>query len=390
MRDLDNVCLEVEHNWEKDYLSVSPEIVQTSTFQFKNFDHYVEVNAHGQHAYTYTRGDNPTLEILEKKIARLEKGECARSYASGMGAISATILSLINKDEHVIIVNTVYGSSVKLIQSLKRFGVESSKIDVCETSEIFDYIQDNTKMIYFESPSSQKFELLDLKMIADVAKEKGIYTVIDNTWSTPLFQNPLEYGIDVVIHSCSKYIGGHSDIVGGIVVTNQKLMKKIDDFGQILVGATMAPMNAWLAIRGLRTLPVRMKSQQETTKQVITYLQNHPCIQHVYHPLVASSSQRALAKTYLKGYSSLLGFELKDANPQIIKTFIDSLNHFTLAYSWGGFESLAMPVFKGNNEEELKQRGLNIGHIRMYLGLEEPELLVEDIKQALEKAYSNH
>ena len=227
-------------------------------------------------------------------------------------------------------------------------------------------------------------------MIADVAKEKGIYTVIDNTWSTPLFQNPLEYGIDVVIHSCSKYIGGHSDIVGGIVVTNQKLMKKIDDFGQILVGATMAPMNAWLAIRGLRTLPVRMKSQQETTKQVITYLQNHPCIQHVYHPLVASSSQRALAKTYLKGYSSLLGFELKDANPQIIKTFIDSLNHFTLAYSWGGFESLAMPVFKGNNEEELKQRGLNIGHIRMYLGLEEPELLVEDIKQALEKAYSNH
>ena len=128
-----------------------------------------------------------------------------------------------------------------MIQSLKRFGVESSKIDVCETSEIFDYIQDNTKMIYFESPSSQKFELLDLKMIADVAKEKGIYTVIDNTWSTPLFQNPLEYGIDVVIHSCSKYIGGHSDIVGGIVVTNQKLMKKIDDFGQILVGATMAP-----------------------------------------------------------------------------------------------------------------------------------------------------
>lgn len=387
MRDLDNVCLEVEHNWEKNYLSVSPEIVQTSTFQFKNFDHYVEVNAHGQHAYTYTRGDNPTLEILEKKIARLEKGECARSYASGMGAISATILSLINKDEHVIIVNTVYGSSVKLIQSLKRFGVESSKIDVCETSEIFDYIQDNTKMIYFESPSSQKFEMLDLELISKFSKDKGIFTIIDNTWSTPLLQNPLVHGIDVVIHSCSKYIGGHSDIVGGVVISSKKIIDEIVEFGQVLLGATMSPMNAWLALRGLRTLPVRLKSQQETLQQVINFLQEDPRIERIYHPLCNGEQQNELAHKYLKGYGSLLGVVLKDANPEIIKRFIDSLEHFTLAYSWGGFESLVMSVYKGNNINEIKERGLSLGQLRMYIGLEDSELLISDLKNALDQAY---
>ncbi len=204
------------------------------------------------------------MKILEDKIAQLEHGQKALSFASGMGAISATILSLIEQSQHVLIVNTVYGSSVKLIQQLSKFGVESTKIDVHQTEEIFKYVKDNTKMIYFESPSSQKFELLDLELIAKFAKERNIYTVIDNTWSMPLLQNPLVHGIDVVVHSCSKYIGGHSDIVGGIVISNEEIMKKIDSFGRVLLGATMSPMNAWLAIRGLRTLPVRLKAQDET------------------------------------------------------------------------------------------------------------------------------
>ena len=206
MKDLENICLSVEHDFDGKYQSVAPEIVQTSSFQFQNFAHYVHVNTDDEFAYTYTRGDNPTLEILEKKIAHLEGAECGRSFASGMGAISGTILSLVKKGDHIIIVNTVYGSSVKLIQQLQKFGVESTKIDVQETKEIFEYMKPETKMIYFESPSSQRFEMLDLEMIANVAKEKNIYTVIDNTWATPLLQNPLKYGIDVVIHSCSKYI----------------------------------------------------------------------------------------------------------------------------------------------------------------------------------------
>lgn len=389
MYDDKNICLELEDGGYE-YYPVAPEIVQTSNFRFKNFQHYVDVNANGEFAYTYTRGDNPTIKILEDKVAKLEGGQKARAFASGMGAISGTILSLVKQNDHIIIVNTVYGSSVKLIQRLEKFGVESTKIDVSDTKEIFKYIKDNTKMIYFESPSSQKFEMLDLEMIADVAKEKGIYTVIDNTWATPLLQNPLAHGIDVVIHSCSKYIGGHSDIVGGVVITNESLMEKIDNFATILLGATMTPINAWLAIRGLRTLPVRIKSQSETVKKVIDTLKNHDKIEKIYHPYAGDSHQKELADHYLKGYGSLLGIVLKDATPEIIERFMDSLKHFTLAYSWGGFESLAMPVYKGNNVEELKQRGLALGHIRVYLGLEDSQLLIDDFLQALEKAYNGH
>lgn len=389
MKDLNNICLEVEHDWKGDYLSVAPEIVQTSSFQFKNFQHYVDVNTGKDTTFTYTRDGNPTLEILENKIAQLEHGKKAMSFASGMGAISAVILSLIEQSQHVLIVNTVYGSSVKLIQQLKKFGVVSTKIDVIQTQEIFKYVQDNTKMIYFESPSSQKFELLDLEMISKFARERNIYTVIDNTWSTPLLQNPLDHGIDVVVHSCSKYIGGHSDIVGGIVITSEQLIDKIENFGRVLIGATMSPMNAWLAIRGLRTLPVRLKAQEESVKQVIEFLKKDQRIEKIYHPICGDKTQKELAAKYLKGNGSLFGFVLKDANPQIIETFIDSLNIFTLAYSWGGFESLAMPVFKGNNIEELKQRHLHLGHIRMYVGLEEPELLIHDIQNALDKAYQS-
>ncbi|MEG0684103.1 MAG: aminotransferase class I/II-fold pyridoxal phosphate-dependent enzyme [Coprobacillus sp.] len=387
MLDLDNVCLEVEKGQGVEYQTISPEIVLTSSFQFKNFEHYVNVNSKGEKAYTYTRDGNPTLAILEEKIAKLEGGECGKAFASGMGAISSAILSLVKQGDHIIIVNTVYGSSVKLIQQMSKFGVESTKIDVVDTKEIFDHIKENTKMIYFESPSSQKFEMLDLEMISKVAREKDIYTMIDNTWSTPLLQNPLKHGIDIVMHSCSKYIGGHSDIVGGVLVSRKELIDKIEAFGQILLGATMSPMNAWLAIRGLRTLPVRLKSQEETLKAVISFMEQDPRIEKIYHPLCNGDKQKALADQYLKGYGSLLGVILKDATPTIIEKFVDTLNHFTLAYSWGGFESLIMPVFKGSNEQELKERGLSLGQLRMYIGLEETELLIDDLKKALDYAY---
>lgn len=381
------VCLEVEKEWSKDYLGVSPDIVQTSNFQFRDFEHYVAVNSKGESAYTYTRGDNPTLHILEEKIAKLEGGDKAQAFASGIGAISATILTLVQQGDHVIVVNTVYGSSVKFIQSLEKFGVMSTKIDVNETNQIWQYVQDNTKMIYFESPSSQKFEMLDLEEISSYCKKKNIYTVIDNTWATPLLQNPLKHGIDIVIHSCSKYIGGHSDVIGGIVISKEEIIQKINNYGQVLVGATISPMNAWLAIRGLRTLPVRLHAQEDSIKKVIAFMQKDERIEKIYHPLAANEQQKALAKRYLSGYGSLFGFVLKDANAKIIQTFIDTLQHFTLAYSWGGFESLIMPVFKGNNEKELKQRGLAFGHMRMYIGLEEVDLLIEDIQIALDKAY---
>lgn len=387
MKDINNICLEVEHGFEKNYQTISPEIALTSSFQFKDFEHYVNVNSKGESAYTYTRDGNPTTAILEEKIVQLEGGEAGKAFASGMGAISSAILSLVQFGDHIIVVNTVYGSAVKLIQQLSKFGVESTKIDVIDTKEIFKHIKSNTKMIYFESPSSQRFEMLDLEMISSVAREKNIYTMIDNTWSTPLLQNPIKHGIDIVMHSCSKYIGGHSDIVGGVLVSRKEIIDKVEAFGQILLGATMSPMNAWLAIRGLRTLPVRLKSQQQSLKTILQFLENNSHIEKIYHPLTNGDKQKELSDKYLNGYGSLLGIVLKDASPIIIQRFVDSLHYFTLAYSWGGFESLIMPVFKGNNEKELKERGLSLGQLRMYIGLEESELLVQDLKQALDYAY---
>ena len=382
-----NICCEVEKGMEKMYHPMVPELVQTSSFYFPTYEEFMAASIDEKNNYVYTRGTNPTTEILEKKIARLERGEKCKVFASGMGAISASILTLAKAGDLIIIVNTVYGSSVKLIKQLSKFGIESTKIDVSDTLEIFDYVKNNTSIIYFESPSSQKFEMLDLELISKFSKDKGIFTIIDNTWSTPLLQNPLVHGIDVVIHSCSKYIGGHSDIVGGVVISSKKIIDEIVEFGQVLLGATMSPMNAWLALRGLRTLPVRLKSQQETLQQVINFLQEDPRIERIYHPLCNGEQQSELAHKYLKGYGSLLGVVLKDANPEIIKRFIDSLEHFTLAYSWGGFESLVMSVYKGNNINEIKERGLSLGQLRMYIGLEDSELLISDLKNALNQAY---
>lgn len=389
MKDLENICLSVDHHLSEDYLPISPQIVQTSSFQFKNYQHYIDVNTHHLPAYTYTRGENPTLATFERKIAQLEHGENAICFASGMGAISATILSLVQKDEHILIVNTIYGSAQKFICELEKFGIQHTVITTTNTADIEAYIKPNTKLIYFESPSSQRFELLDLELISHIAKKHHIYTIIDNTWATPLLQNPLLHGIDVVIHSCSKYIGGHSDIVGGIVIANHAIIKKIRYFGVTFLGATMSPMNAWLAIRGLRTLPVRIKSLDTSIRQVIHFLQSDKRIEKIYHPLCADETQKELANKYLSGMGSLFSFVLKDANPEIIQKFVDTLQYFTLAYSWGGFESLVLPAFKGNNIEELKQRHLSIGHIRMYVGLEEPELLIQDISNALDQAYQN-
>lgn len=387
MKDLGNICLSIEHCLSDDYLPVSPQIVQTSSFQFKNYQHYIDVNTQHLAAYTYTRGENPTLATFERKIAQLEHGDQAICFASGMGAISATLLSLIHKDEHILIVNMIYGSAQKMICELEKFGIQHTVITTTKTINVEAYIKSNTKLIYFESPSSQRFEMLDLQFISHIAKKHHIYTVIDNTWATPLLQNPLLHGIDVVIHSCSKYIGGHSDIVGGVVISNQAIIEKIRHFGVTYLGATMSPINAWLAIRGLRTLPVRMKFLDTSIRQVIQFLQSDHRIEKIFHPLCGDETQQALANQYLSGMGSLFSFVLKDANPEIIQKFVDTLQYFTLAYSWGGFESLVLPAFKGNNIEELRQRHLSIGHIRMYIGLEEPELLIQDISNALDHAY---
>lgn len=383
MINKNNICTELHTKTTLKANPVSPAIIQSSTFYFEDYNQYINVNMGQEELCTYTRGSNPTHHQLEEKLAELEQGEKAILFSSGMGAISSTILSLIQSNDHIIIVNTVYGSSVKLIQQLEKWNISSTHILTLDIQDIENAILDNTRMIYFESPSSQKFELLDLEAIASIAKKNNIITAIDNTWSTPIFQNPLTHGIDIVIHSLSKYIGGHSDLVGGVVISHQDYINKIHNFGSILLGATLSPHDAWLALRGLRTLPVRMKQHNETITYVTHALSNDDRVKYIYQP----SNQKELSNKYLKGQSSLFGLVLNNATPSIIERFINHLELFTIAYSWGGYESLIIPVFKGNNEEELKVRGLDLGHMRIYLGLEDKESLLKDLTDALDYAY---
>lgn len=384
MYDSKNICLELSDTIFIDN-PISPPIYQTSSFHFKDFNQYISVNTKQQSIYTYSRDGNPTTQLLEEKLARLEHGQACKSFSSGMAAISGTILSLVKQNEHIVVVNTVYSSTLSFIKQLSKFGISYTLVQSLQSKEVINAINDNTKLIYMESPSSQKFEMLDFDELVSFCTENNVYTAIDNTWASPLFFNPIDYGIDIVIHSCSKFIGGHSDVVAGVVISTQKIIESIDHFAGIYLGGTLSPHSAWLLTRGLRTLDCRMERVDKNSRIVLEYLKASPYVERIYHPFI---QQPDIASKYLKGSSSLFGFVLKDATLDIIQTFIDNLQLFTLAYSWGGFESLVIPAFKGNNQEEMKQRGLSFGHIRMYVGLEDASSLVNDLDQALHCAYN--
>ncbi|MGX6978138.1 aminotransferase class I/II-fold pyridoxal phosphate-dependent enzyme [Vagococcus elongatus] len=387
MKRPEDICSEIKKEIFKDYIPMSPEIVQTSSFYYPTYDDFIKVADDEKNHYVYTRGNNPTTEILEKKLAQLECGEKCKVFSSGMGGISSVFFTLLSRGDHILMINTVYGEAVSLVSYMEKFGITYDRIDVETTQDIEWHIKENTKLIYFESPSSQKFELLDLELISSIAKKKNIYTIIDGTWASPIFQKPLQHGIDLVIHSLSKYIGGHSDLVGGAVIGDNYLVDEIFEHGHQSLGATISPFNSWLALRGLRTLPVRMKQLDESVRIVIDAIKDDERIAKIFHPYCGDTSQKDLSKQYLSGYGSLLAIDLATQNFEKLLRFVNSLEVVSIGVSWGGFESLALPAFKGNNSEKLAERGLSPSHIRLYIGLEHPESIINDIRQALDQAF---
>ncbi|MEN0660725.1 aminotransferase class I/II-fold pyridoxal phosphate-dependent enzyme [Caldifermentibacillus hisashii] len=385
----EDICTEVFKPISKSYIPMSPEIVQTSSFYYETYEEFMALSVDEKNNYVYTRGSNPTTKILEEMLVKLESGEKCKVFSSGMGAISAAILTLVSQGDHILMLNTVYGETLSFVQYLQKFGIEVTNVYISSADEMKDYLQDNTKLVYFESPSTQRFELLDLAEVTKISKSIGAYTMIDATWASPIFQQPLKYGIDVVMHSLSKYIGGHSDIVGGAIIGKEEIVDKIFECGHQYLGAVNSPINSWLAIRGLRTLPVRMNQLDNSIRQVLDALKDDPRIRKIYHPYVGNDYQKELADKYLSGYGSLFSMELADEDFEKVKRFVNALNYFSIGVSWGGFESLVLPSFKGNNIEKLNYRGLKKSHIRMYVGLENSETLIEDLKQALDKVYGN-
>jgi cystathionine beta-lyase/cystathionine gamma-synthase len=372
---------------KQSFVPMSPEIVQTTSFYYDTYEDFLEITDDEKNSFVYTRGSNPTTKELENMLAKLENGEKAKVFGSGMGAISATLLTILKHGDHVLMLNTVYGTALSLGKYLDKFGVEVTNVYVDKASDISQHVRANTRAIYFESPSSQHFTLLDLEEIGRIAKENDAYSIIDGTWASPLFQKPLDHSIDLVVHSLTKYVGGHSDLLGGVVIGKEELVDDIFEHGHQLLGSVISPLNSWLAIRGLRTLPVRMEYHSNSVKKFIDAIKDDERIHKIYHPYAGDDYQQRLAKKYLTGYGSLLSLEFVDEDFDKIKEFVNMLDYFSIGVSWGGFESLVLPSFKGNNTEKLNYRGFKKSHIRLYIGLEDPDTLIKDFKDAMDKVY---
>ena len=355
--------------------AVTPPIFQSSLFTECEGN---EGDREGR--YAYTRVSNPTTEIVENKVAALEQGEAAKCFSSGMGAISAAMMHYLKKDSHVVAVASIYGPAHRfLAEYMKRFGVAVTFVKGTDTEEIEGAIRENTDLIYLESPSTYLFLVQDLSKIAEIAKRHHAATVIDNTYCTPIFQKPLTFGIDMVVHSASKYLGGHSDIIGGVVIGRKEEIDQIAQSERELFGAVMSPFDSWLMLRGIRTLPVRMKQHMVNAMEMAAYFQELPVVKEVIYPWWETHPQYELAKKQMTGASGLMSVVF-DLPGEQIKRIVRELEFFHRGPSWGGFESLISPVGADlEQDNETMKKGL----VRLHIGLEGADLLKEDFERAV-------
>jgi cystathionine beta-lyase len=362
--------------------AAAPPIFETSTFLFESFEAFEEAMRRPEEHCVYTRGNNPTVRVVEEKLAALEGADDCRLFASGMAAISAAILSAVRTGDHVVTIKTIYWPAHDFMKRyLARFGITVTFVDGTDPAEIEAAIQPNTRLIYLESPSSAVFLLQDLAAVAAMARARGIRTIIDNSWATSLLQRPLELGIDLVVYSATKYLGGHSDVVAGAILGRKELMDQITRAEHPLLGGIIGPFEAWLIGRGLRSLPARMRQHQRSTAQVVEFLATHPRVRRVHYPGHPSHPQHALFQRQMSGASSVFSFELDTDRLADIRRFTNAVRYFGLGVSWGGYESLIYPLALRTSWKGGEVPQLNL--VRAHVGLEDPADLIEDLDRAI-------
>lgn len=383
--DLSHIINELGEDRTQYFNSVAPPIWQASNFAFEEVEKFAHAFKDERNEYLYSRGINPTTDILRKKLAALEGAEDCLLFNSGAAAIFSGIFTFLKAGDHIVSVRNPYSSAKKMFDAiLPRFNVSVTYTDGKTIEQWKEATQSNTVLFYLESPNSWTYELQPLQDIAAFAKQKDIITFIDNTYCTPLYQNVMELGIDISMQTATKYIGGHSDTLGGVLCGSHTLMKKIFDTEFMTIGSGLQPFNGWLLLRGLRTLPMRLERINETTRQVIDFLDAHDGIEKILFPFHPSFDQYELAKKQMKAAFGLVTIVLKKKEREAIIKFCESLQHFLMAVSWGGHESLVIPrcVFI---KKELYDPG-NESHrlIRLYIGLEDAGYLIKDLIHALE------
>lgn len=372
-------------NRDNYFKAVSPPVIQSSNFVFNTIDEFRRAIGNELDHHIYTRGNNPTVAILREKMAALESAEDALIFSSGSGAISSAIISQVNAGDHIVCVQSPYSWTKRLlIEFLPRFKVSYTFVDGRDLDQIKWAIQPNTKLLYLESPNSLTFELQDLKACADLAKAHGMVTCIDNSYASPIFQRPIEYGIDLVVHSGTKYLNGHSDVVCGVVCGSKEKIHKIFEYQQMVLGNIISPHDAALIIRGLRTLDLRVKRSHDSAMKITRHLENHPKIKSVRYPGLESFPQHDLAKKQMSGFGGLFSMYLDAPNIEAVERFIGKIERFLIAVSWGGHESLILPTAAFHNIPGREDSPLPWNLARLYIGLEDPEWLLEDLEQALE------
>lgn len=381
--DISQIINELGEDRENYFNAIAPPIIQTSNFAFKKVADLSKAFEDEMGGYLYSRGLNPTIDILRKKLAALDGAEDCLVFNNGAAAIFAGIFANVKSGDHIVSVKAPYTWVQRMFDViLPRFAVTVTYIDGTKIENWKNATLSNTTFYYLESPNSWDFALQPIKEVAALAKSKGIVTLIDNSYCTPLYQKPIEMGIDMAMQTATKYIGGHSDTLGGVLCGTHDMMKKIFNSEYLNIGSGIQPFNAWLLIRGLRTLTARMERITKTTVGVVKYMKQHPKIESVIFPFDKSFSQYQLAKEQMKGACGLFTFILKTDKMETIVKFCESLQHIMMAVSWGGHESLIIPKCAGLKPGEFNPANKEHRYIRMYVGLEDAEYIIGDLEQA--------
>jgi methionine-gamma-lyase len=369
--------------------SVTVPIYQTSTFKFRDAEHGAACFAGEDDGFIYSRINNPTIDSLERLVAELENGYRGIACSSGMGAVNTIYMSLLENGAHLISTAAVYGPSRSVIEKhYSRFGIEASYLDTCDLESITRAIRPYTKIIYIETPANPTMDIADLTAVAKIAKEHNIITVVDNTFCSPYLQNPLDFGIDVVFHSVTKFLNGHADIVGGVIVAKEdRIYNRLRDM-MVIMGCNMDPHQAYMVIRGIKTLSIRMDRAQENAMKVAEFLENHPQVKWVRYPGLKSHPQYDLGQKQMKGPGAMISFELV-GGLNAGKTLMNAVKLASLAVSLGGVETLIQhPASMTHSKMDRQSRsnsGITDGLVRFSVGIESVQDILNDLDQALSK-----
>ncbi len=376
------------HQSDPSFGSVVPPIYLSSSFEFPDAKEGARRFSGEKKGVIYSRFTNPTVYALEKRLASLEGAERALATSSGMAAISLTLLHFLKAGDSIIAHKVLYGGAHEFIQHiLPRYGITVHMIDFNNEDEIKKHLDNTTKILYFETPTNPLLEVIDIEKVVSLAKKHKILTVVDNTFAPPPFQYPYKMGVDIVIHSLTKYISGHSDIIGGAIIGNLKHIDPLFKESYIFFGPTLSPFAAYLVMRGLTTLEIRLKEQEKHALKIAQYLERHPKILKVHYPGLESHSQRTIIKKQMSGYGSVLSFELKDGY-EAAEKLVNSVRLITLAVSLGAVESLiehpASMTHSELSSEERKSAGIPDSLVRISVGLEDVSDIIADLEQALQ------